>query len=202
MLRENEQQFLESHKEEFEKIKQFLEIYGITRNYTLFREMAWLVDQFGYSVLYDVLYAAKVLEAIPPVSTKIAFIQKQTDEVFGKLKQLKAPPQLLEMRKSLEGAEKLGDTGQLRALSRELKNLQSRMDDLILNSASSPNADYSWKRAFASNFAYKFLMSNHIPKSKRNNYNEELCKFFDQVASSIRLDEVAPSEEMASIFRK
>jgi hypothetical protein len=199
MQKEKEEQYLDEQMVEFEKLKHFLEDFGNNVDYPLFREMPWLVEHFGHSVLYDILYAAKVLEAIPPTSTRFAFMKKQTDEVLEELKRLKHTPQSHIEEKNNRGTEEVGDAIQLKALSQNLEETKKRMNELVLKSHS-VSKDYSWRNAFGANFAYKFLMSNHPRKSKKDNHNEILRLFFDEVALAIRTAEVVPSEEMADIF--
>jgi DNA-binding PadR family transcriptional regulator len=202
--RKNEEaQHLKAHFAEFEKLVCFLENCGKTLGYPLFKEVPWLIDHFGHSVLYDILYAAEVLETVPPISLKFAFIEKKAEEVCGKLVQLKGDSLFYEEEqtgKSLNrSSEDVDDDCEFAVLGQELKKQKKRLNEMILNGKSIARAD-SWRQAFAANFAHKFLMSNHVPKSKGDSHNKVLRRFFAEVALSIRQAEVVPSERMADIF--
>ena len=88
---------------------------------------------------------------------------------------------------------------QLVTLSQQLKETQKGLSEMILNSKSTTRDD-SWRQAFAANFAYKFIMSDHIPKTKEDNQNEVLRRFFSHVALVI-LQEAVPSNKMVELFR-
>jgi hypothetical protein len=202
-LKNKEEQHLRAHFAEFEKLPCFLEDCGKNLGYPLFKEVPWLIDHFGHSVLYDILHAAEVLETVPPISSKFAFIEKKAEEVRGKLKQLKGDPVFYEEEKTGKtlnrSSEDVDDNCELAVLGQEMKKQKEKLNEMILNSKSIARAD-SWRQASAANFAHKFLMSNHVPKLKGDSHNQVLRRFFAEVALSIRQAEVVPSERMANIF--
>ncbi len=198
-----QEQFIVEHLDEFEKLTHVLEDWGKRLDYPLFEEIPWLVNHFGHSVLYDILHSAQVLEAVPPhTSTELAFVGKKIEDVTEKVSQLKwtaQSDQEDETQRSME--QRSGDANnynQLFILSQQLKETQKGLSELIIDSKSSTRDD-SWRQAFAENFAYKFLMSDHIPKAKEDSQNEVLRRFFSHVASVI-LQEVVPSNKMVNLF--
>ena len=198
-----QEQFIVEHLDEFENLTHVLEDCGKRIDYPLFKEIPWLVNHFGHSVLYDILYSAQVLEAVPPhASIELAFIGKKIEEgaeIVNQLKWASQSDQEDEIQRSIEQRNSdADDYNQLVTLNQQLKETQKELSEMILNSKSATRND-SWRQAFAANFAKKFLMSDHIPKAKEDSQNEVLRRFFSQIVLAI-LQEVVPSNKMVEFF--
>jgi DNA-binding PadR family transcriptional regulator len=201
-----EEQYLDEHSGEFEKLTHFLKDCGEKLDYVLFKEAPWLVNHYGHLILYDFLDAAFVLEAVPNVYD-IVYLMKLSEEAKMELGRLARNPLLkdsVKIAEVFEGENLEADLEDQIAMSRkEVKKLEETQLKLeeILNSKSWMR-DIFWRRAFAAGFARQFINSHRRPsKPKGPLHNEVLYKFFAKVADDMRSIEVVPSKRMAETFK-